>query len=184
MGAQPPLSLADWIVLCLVDENPTHGFAVAALTAEHGQVGRAWHLPRPIVYRCLDRLTDLELVRVEATEAGRRGPKRSILTTTRAGHAAAGTWLREPVAHVRDVRSELLVKLALRLRRGIPPAELIAAQRAAFTPVQTALERQHASETGFGQILTSWRVENVRAAMRFLDDIDSTATKPTTPTRR
>ncbi|GAA2638318.1 hypothetical protein GCM10010399_84560 [Dactylosporangium fulvum] len=30
MGELPPLSLADWIVLTVVDEQPTHGFAIVA----------------------------------------------------------------------------------------------------------------------------------------------------------
>ena len=183
VSALPGLSLAEWIVLSLVEEHPTHGFAVAALTAKEGEVGRAWHLPRPIVYRCLDHLTELNLVRVESTEAGNRGPRRSVLTTTRAGRSATTAWLRQPVAHVRDMRSELLVKLALSLRRGLPSAPLIAAQRAALAPVQEALERQHRAETGFGQILASWRVENIRAVMRFLDDIEVSAGDPVQASR-
>jgi DNA-binding PadR family transcriptional regulator len=166
----PALSLADWIVLTLVDESPKHGFAVAALTAENGDIGRAWHLPRPIVYRSLDRLAELGLVRTRSTESGDRGPQRSIVTTTPAGRRATHAWLNRPVAHVREVRSELLVKLGLLLRRGQPAAALVAAQREVFAPVQAALEQHHRTETGFGQLLACWRVENMRAAMRFLDE--------------
>jgi len=166
----PALSLADWIVLTLVDESAKHGFAVAALTAENGDIGQAWHLPRPIVYRSLDRLAELGLVRIQATETGDRGPQRSVVTTTPAGNRATHAWLNRPVAHVREVRSELLVKLGLLLRRGQPTAGLVAAQRRVFAPVQEALEQHRRAETGFGQLLAGWRVENMRAAMRFLDE--------------
>jgi len=172
VGELPPLSLPDWIVLSLVDQNPTHGFAVAALTAPDGDIGRAWHVPRPIVYRSTDRLAELGLIRIASTEAGSRGPQRSILTTTPAGRSATETWLRSPVAHVREMRSELLVKLALLIRRGTAAGDLIAAQRRTLAPMRTALEHQRAAEAGFGQILTTWRIENVRAALRFLDDLD------------
>ncbi|WP_327006082.1 helix-turn-helix transcriptional regulator [Dactylosporangium sp. NBC_01737] len=165
------LSLAEWIVLTLVDEGPTHGFAIAALTAEDGDVGRAWHVPRPIVYRSLDRLGTLDLVRVESTEAGRRGPQRSILTSTPDGAQAVGEWLERPVGHVREMRSELLVKLALRLRRDLPPGALVAAQRETVARVRAAIERQRDAETGFGRILLTWRYENALAAERFLDAI-------------
>jgi hypothetical protein len=67
--------------------------------------------------------------------------------------------LNRPVAHVREVRSELLVKLGLLLRRGQPPTGLIAAQRRAFAPVQAALEQQQRTGTGFGQLLAGWRME-------------------------
>jgi len=60
VGESRQLSLPERIVLALVDEAPKHGFAVAALTAETGELGRAWHLPRPIVYRAVTRLTDLD----------------------------------------------------------------------------------------------------------------------------
>ena len=70
------------------------------------------------------------------------------------------------------MRSELLVELALLVRRGAATGDLIAAQRQVFAPVQAALERQRHAETGFGRILASWRVENIQAAMRFLNDID------------
>ena len=182
MTQLPALSLADWIVLTLIDEGPTHGFALAALTAEHGEVGRAWHVPRPIVYRCLDRLVELGLARVESTEAGHRGPQRSLLTTTAAGRSAVAGWLHRPVAHVRDVRSELLVKLALLLRRDVASDDLVAAQRLAFAPVQTALEEQQRTETGFGQILASWRFANIQAAMQFLDSLSES--QPAEPAGR
>lgn len=180
MGELPPLSLPDWIVLSLVDESPAHGFAVAALTAPDGDIGRAWHVPRPIVYRSMDRLGELGLVRIASTEAGSRGPQRSIVTSTPAGRSATEDWLRSPVAHVREMRSELLVKLALLIRRGWAAGDLIAAQRTALAPMQAALEHQRDTEAGFGRILTSWRIENVRAAMRFLDDVDAPGPAPLT----
>jgi hypothetical protein len=93
------------------------------------------------------------------------------MTTTTEGCAAVTEWLQLPVAHVRDVRSELLAKLGLLVRRGVAPSALITAQRSAFAPMEQALERRLASETDFGAILARWRVENVRAALRFLDEV-------------
>ncbi|GGM73794.1 hypothetical protein ACFFX1_13345 [Dactylosporangium sucinum] len=169
----PSLSLAEWIVLTLVDEAPTHGFAVAALTGDGGTVGRVWHVPRPVVYRSLDRLGAFELVRVEATEAGSRGPQRSILTTTPAGAGAVSDWLGRPVEHVRDLRSEFLVKLALLDRRGRGTADLVARQREVVAPLGRALERRQATASGFDRVLAAWRSENVLAALRFLDAVDT-----------
>ena len=166
---EPPPSLADWIVLAIVDEQPSHGFAIAALTAEGGELGQVWHIPRPIVYRSLDRLTGLGLVQVEATEAGSRGPQRSILAATPAGTDAVTAWLHEPVAHVRDMRSALLTKLALLVRRGTDVTDLLSRQRDLLGPIRDALQRQHATATGFDHVLLTWRLENTEAALRFLD---------------
>jgi hypothetical protein len=40
------LSLAEWLVLCLVAEEPAHCFALAALLAPDGSVGMAWHVQK------------------------------------------------------------------------------------------------------------------------------------------
>ncbi|MEO8889873.1 MAG: PadR family transcriptional regulator [Jatrophihabitantaceae bacterium] len=174
----PQLSLAEWIVLALIAEQPRHGFAIAALTAHTGEIGRAWHVPRPIVYRAAARLTERGLVALESTERGGRGPQRSVLAATVDGSKAVRLWLGRPVVYVRDGRSELLVKLALLERRGRGPLRLIAAQRTAFARVEAALNQQQDAEDGFGRVLASWRVETVRAALRFLDDVQAQYERP------
>ena len=59
----PALSLAEWVVLCLIREEPAHGFALARLLSADGAVGRIWRIPKPVVYRALQRLEELGLVR-------------------------------------------------------------------------------------------------------------------------
>ncbi|MER7009487.1 hypothetical protein ABT297_41460 [Dactylosporangium sp. NPDC000555] len=169
--ATPSLSLAEWIVLTLVDEAPAHGFAISALTAEDGDIGRVWHVPRPIVYRAADRLTTAGLLVVAETQAGHRGPQRSILTVTPEGAGAVAGWLNRPVRHVRELRSEFLVKLALLTRRGRPVGDLAAAQRAVIAPLEPALARRRDEAAGFAAILAAWRHENARAALNFLDGL-------------
>lgn len=52
---EPRLSLPEWVVLCLVCEQPTHGFAVAALLGRDSDLGQIWHLQKAVVYRAMDR---------------------------------------------------------------------------------------------------------------------------------
>ena len=59
-------------------------------------------------------------------------------------------------------------------RRGETRHQLIVAQRDALAPVRDALVDQHRAATSFGQVLASRRLENVHAALRFLDRIDDT----------
>ncbi len=73
---------------------------------------RSPHIPRPVIYRAIGRLEQAGLVTPQAVEAG-RGPQRTIYSATAAGRKAAANWLDTPVEHVRDVRSQLLIKLAL-----------------------------------------------------------------------
>jgi PadR family transcriptional regulator AphA len=161
--------LAERVVLGLVAEGPTYGFAVARLLEPGGPVGRVYHVPRPVVYRSIDRLVEAGLVVAGRVEAGNRGPQRTLISATGPGRRAAQRWLGVPVAHVRDIRTELLVKLALLGRAGRSPAGLIGAQRRLLEPIVAALAVQRENAEGFDATLASWRYETAQAALRFLD---------------
>jgi DNA-binding PadR family transcriptional regulator len=163
------LSLTEWLVLCLVSEQPTHGFAVARLLAEGGSMGQVWRVPKPVVYRALQRLEQLALLEAAGEQPTSLGPVRSVVAVTPAGRAAAAAWLARPVSHARDVRSELLVKLALLDRAGESSAPLLEAQRQQLLPIADALRDRLAEATGFERTLALWRYETVSATLRFLD---------------
>jgi hypothetical protein len=101
------------------------------------------------------------------------GGNRTILGLTRSGREAALSWLNEPVVHLRDVRSELLLKLILCEVASVDPAPLIEAQRQISEPVA----RKWAAEIRGGNRdpVTLWRHESSRAVVRFLQRL-ATAT--------
>jgi PadR family transcriptional regulator AphA len=115
------LSLAEWLVLCLVGEGPTYGFAIGGLLAPEGSVGQVWHVPKQVVYRAARRLEDLGLITVSGKQPSSLGPDRIQLQATPEGCQAGQEWLHRPTRHPRDIRSELLVKLALLDRAGVDP---------------------------------------------------------------
>jgi DNA-binding PadR family transcriptional regulator len=165
----PVLTLPEWIVLSLVSEGPTHGNALFSLLDHDGDLGRIWHVHKAGVYRSLDRLTEFSLIAPAGAEPSERGPIRSLVKITRAGRAAVTSWQLRPVQHTRDIRSELLVKLALLDRSGTDPHDLLAAQRDLMVPIATALRDRAASATGFDRTLMLWRYETASATIRFLD---------------
>ena len=123
----------------LSDPHHAEGVATAgrwaALLAPDGEVGRIWSLSRPLTYRAIDGLVDKGLITRRGHAAG-HGRDRVILaadTWTAAARPGAGsTSLCE---HLRDVRTELLVKLApARARIGLDNEPLLAAQRQVFAP--------------------------------------------------
>src|SRR5215467_5609120 len=137
--AEPTLSLAEWLVLSLVCERQLHGFALVRLLDGDGSLGRIWRVPKPVVYRALQRLEELGLVRSAEPEPSAQGPARRPVAITRSGRKQAAAWLSLPAAHHRDVRSELLIKLALLDRQGADPAPLIRAQRQDMIPLDRSL---------------------------------------------
>ena len=173
------LSLAEWLVLCLVCEEPRHGFAIARILGREGSMGRIWRVPKPVIYRALQRLEHLGMVRTAEQQASNQGPVRSLIEATQVGQQAAAAWLARPVSHTRDVRSELLLKLALLDRAGEDPLPLIRAQREHLVPVADALDERLGSVTGFDRTLALWRFETVSATVRFLDALSAQVTAPT-----
>ncbi len=104
---EPVLSLSEWIVLSLVCEGVTHGNAVTQHLARYGDLGYVWNVQKAVVYRSLDRLSDLGLVRPAGEEYSPKGPTRQLVKATDAGRTAAVAWQQQPVQHTRDIRSEL-----------------------------------------------------------------------------
>jgi DNA-binding PadR family transcriptional regulator len=164
------LPTSEWAVLALVAEGETHGFAVARALAPGGEVGRVWAMRRPLVYRTLDVLTERELVRPSGTEPSETGPPRTLLAITPAGRTRVRAWLTTPVEHVRDARSELMLKLLFLDRAGQPPDPLLTAQRQRFAALVEELDARLDEADGFERTLLRWRLESTRAALRFVSD--------------
>lgn len=177
----PGLSLAEWLVLCLASERPTHCFAIAGLLAEDGSLGRVWHVRKAVVYRAAQRLERLGLIMMAPDkQPSRLGPARVPLWATPEGRQAAEEWLRQPACHARDIRSELLMKIALLDRACADPRDLLRAQRSQLAPIADALVGQIPATTGFDQVLIQWRHESVSATLRFLDARLATVSAPRT----
>jgi len=170
-SARPRLSLAEWVVLCLACEGPSHGFALARILGSDGELGHIWRVPKPVIYRALQRLEDAGLLELVELQASTEGPVRSLVEATRAGRDAAAAWLAKPVSHNRDIRSELLTKLALLDRAGRDPAPLLDAQSALLEPVAHALRARLAEASGVERAITLWRCETVEATLRFLAEL-------------
>jgi len=165
------LSLAEWLVLCLVREEPTYGLVLVGLLARDGSLGQVWSVGKAVIYRALQRLEALGLIRTVEEQRTSQGPVRSLCEVTPAGEAAAAAWLGTPVEHPRDVRSELMVKLALLDRSGTDSRDLLRAQLARLLPVAAALEDRLRATTGFEHTLVLWRHEAMTATLRFLQTL-------------
>ena len=163
--AGPELSVAEHVCLALVGQRVSHGWAIGTLLAADGEVGRVWTLSRPLTYRAVDGLVDKGLV-VRSTQATGHGRDRSLLAVTPSGRRMVRQWLETPVEHLRDVRTELLVKLTLRTRAGLDNEPLLAGQRARFEETIDALTTAGSG----GDLIDLWRRESARAVRRFLDE--------------
>jgi DNA-binding PadR family transcriptional regulator len=147
-----------------------------------GEVGRIWSVRRPLVYRAIDNLSAMDLVRPAGTVPSRSGPQRTVLEATSDGKRALTRWLRGPVAHVRDARSLLMLKLLFLTRAGADLEPLLTAQRMHFSKLAERLTEAAEEAEGFDRALLLWRLESTTAATRFVDTMlrepDRAATAP------
>jgi molybdopterin-binding protein len=173
---------AEHVCLALIAEGVSHGWALGSLLGPSGELGRIWSLSRPLTYRAVDLLATRGLIDREGRRSG-PGRDRIVLEVTAAGGAVARHWLDTPVAHLRDVRTELLVKLTLRVRAGLDNETFLAAQEARFEPAIRALTGEGPSlvpvPAAVGpadDLVGLWRRESARAVRRFLREARGEAT--------
>lgn len=164
--ARSDAQLARNVVLALIVESPRHGWAVQEELAPSGDLGRAWTLSKQLVYRAIDSLENDGLVRRAAPKDG-GGADRVVISPTAAGKRATQQWLDTPVTHLRDVRTELVVKVMLRQRFSLPISSFIARQREAFEPMIATIEKSPANTP-----VTMWRRESASAVKRYLTRLE------------
>lgn len=158
-------------MLALLCEHPAHGWALANHLGPAGELGSVWSLGRPLVYRSLEVLEQRQLIEAAGHEPGIRGPNRTIFRATPAGQEALRRWLQEPVEHVRDVRSLLLLKLVFADRAGIDPEPMLLAQLDSIVTAVHSLEAKTRASAGSERILLRFRLESTRAVLRFIEGV-------------
>ncbi len=172
---RPPrthLTLTEWIVLALVGEGPTHGWACVRALRPDGPVGVVWSARGPLVYRAIRLLERAGLIAATGPAMG-RGPSRTVLEITPAGSEGVNEWLIEPVAHIRDLRVELLVKLILHDRRGLDPSLLMLREHERLEPMAVALADRAATAKGADRLVAIWRSTAATAALDFVAKVQT-----------
>ncbi len=168
------LLLGEWACLGVLYDGPAHGFAIAAELRPDAEIGRVWSLSRPLTYRAIDQLVERGLVAPVKSEPGDSGPNRTVLAPTRQGRARFRAWLRSPVVHLRDLRSELLLKLVLAERCDIDVGGMLVDQRRRLEEhAATLAASAFTDDGGVADTVSLWRYEAAGAGLRFLSRLDT-----------
>ncbi len=160
--------LGEWACLGILYDQPAHGWAIVKQLRPDGDIGRIWHLSRPLTYRALVQLTTRGWIHAVGEEPGEAGPSRTILAATRTGRARFRSWMRTPVPRLRDLRSELLLKVVFADHLHLDIDQMLDRQRDIIARQARAL-----TDTPDDDVVGLWRVEATRAAQRFLDQLGS-----------
>jgi PadR family transcriptional regulator AphA len=158
------LSLADNVCLVLIILGAEHGWAVVQQLKPLTPLGRIWSLSRALTYRSIEHLIELKYVRRRGVIAG-KGADRRLVRATSLGRSIGYKWLEIPVVHLRDVRTEFLLKLELRTQLTKSNIAFIRRQQRAFAPVITTLAATaHSSRVP----VDLWRSESAKSVDTFL----------------
>ena len=107
------LLLGEWASLGILYPAPSHGFAIAARLKPDGDVGRVWSLSRALTYRSLDQLVVRGFIPSCRRGAGHRRRQPHDPRRHARGGPSSASGSHTPVTHLRDLRSELLLKLVI-----------------------------------------------------------------------
>jgi DNA-binding PadR family transcriptional regulator len=133
------LTPAEYGVLGLLREKPAYGYELQRHFSGRRGLGRVCPVEPGMVYANLKSLSGLELI--DGAWDNTTYPPRAIYKATDLGEATFLRWLVAPVARMREVRLDFLVKLFFALKEdGALAAQLIDAQIAAT--------REYAGEVG------------------------------------
>ena len=163
-GDDAALSLAEAVCLALADTGATHGWSIVKELEPGAEIGAVWSLSRQLTYRAVDQLVAKGLIERQGRAPG-RGQGKVILRVTPQGRRLVARWLATPVAHVRDVRTEGLLKLLLRRRAGLDNAPFLRLQQATLEPIFARLADAGRDPADLPGLL---RREQARAVQRFL----------------
>lgn len=164
-----PLDAAEGACLVLIERGTGHGYDIARHFAPGGTLGAVLTLSRPVVYRAVKQLQARGFV-TSSEAVGVRGQLKWTLACTARGRRAADEWLRAPVEHLRDMRTDFLVRYLL-IDDANDARVFVRQQRDALETITVHLAAGEGRDA-----VTLWRREQARAALRFLDELEGLVT--------
>lgn len=151
-------------------QGPAHGYDLSLHFADGGDLAVVGRLGKSQLYSLLNALEAQGLAEPSLQE-GEGGPARRVFRITEEGRDRLGRWLQQPVASIRGLRVEFLLKLYFLSYLGRPGVEdLLDAQRGVLA--QRLREVQEEREAGSG--VTPWvfglQESLLHAGLRWLDE--------------
>ena len=167
-----PLTAAQCAILGLLHDRPAHGYDLQHWFVGDGDLGAVLPLEQASLYAALKELAPRGLIAGTEAREGLR-PPRTVYALTPAGQHTLEQWLKQPVARLRQVRLDFLVKLYLLRRRGKAQLRaLVDAQIAACLDYLADLEARAAAldPEEFGYLVIESRTSAARSTLDWLRD--------------
>lgn len=173
---------ADWpaenILLALLCERSMHGYELAQTVKADAALRAIWRIERSEVYFLLGKLLKQGFIEAAAETRG-LGPPRVIYAPTPTGQAALEVWLTTPEKYPRNLRTALLARIYLALRRDPALAIRLVDEQGAQLAHWLERERDRRHENQIVAVVHRFRAAQVEAALAALADLRALAQTPT-----
>ncbi len=135
------LTVSEYAVLGLLTSGPDYGYRLQQHFSGESGLALVCPVEPAALYAVLKSLSGLELIDGEWDRT--QYPPKAVYSLVPEGEATFERWLMRPVARIRDVRSEFLVKLYFAMKRdAASPRELLQAQLAVCEEYENASAAQ------------------------------------------
>jgi DNA-binding PadR family transcriptional regulator len=166
------LSLGEYAILGVLRELPMHGYDVTRHFGPDRDLALVAPMEMSNIYAVLKDLQEQGLIEGEREVVGLR-PPRTVFHLTTDAEEQFHAWLEEPVGRMREVRSDLLVKLYF--CRTIGPAitrRLLDAQISASSAYLDRLTRLAGGSApeSFERLVYNSKIGAAQAAVRWLQE--------------
>ena len=161
---------AQYAVLGLLREAPSHGYDLQRSFSEGTELGSVVRIEQASLYATLRELASRGLIDGEETREGAR-PPRTRYTLSSKGARALEAWLGTPVQRLREVRLDFLLKVYFARRDGPERVQLLVdAQIVACHRYLSSLETRAAvlSPESFAYLVNESRSSAARGTLEWL----------------
>ena len=166
------LSLGEYAIIGLLRERSMHGYEIARRFAADLDIGLVLPMEMSNVYALLKDLQEQGLIEGRRETVGLR-PPRTVFHLTPEADEQFLQWLKEPVGRLREVRSDLMVKLYFCRAIGVSfSLRLLGAQIAASQDYLIRLERlaEQADPDSFDRLVRASKISAARATVTWLEE--------------
>jgi DNA-binding PadR family transcriptional regulator len=164
-----------YAILGLLRERPMHGYEIAQHFKPEEELGQVVPADMSTIYTFLKDLQEHGLIHGERVTVGAR-PPRTVFSLTTEAEPLFLDWLRRPVARMREIRLDFLLKLYFAQQFG--PAEAKALVKAQTAACRDYLERQKTSTrdlnpTSFESLVLESKLTAAESMLDWLNRIAS-----------
>ena len=169
---QDPLTM-DFLLLGLIDRQPTHAYDLYKQVNDSEELKTLWTFRQSRLYAVLDKIERNGLIST-TVDPDAQLPARKICTITPLGKTAFENWLHTPAAHMNEIRSDFLGKLYFLKDRPEPEKrQVIEAQKKQCEKWLQNIEKklsEHPDSDDYLHLVYGFRAAFIHSTLRWLEE--------------